>query len=92
MKVVELNRITYSALKMYHNIVIEEWVRRGYENNMELFEIRTPVEDSFWLADDRLHRSHRSNLLRKDPEFYGKYGWNVPDNLDYFWPTKEDYE
>ncbi|MCZ4650114.1 MSMEG_6728 family protein [Gordonia amicalis] len=39
-----------------------------------------------WLGDDRLHRSHRSALLRKDPDFYvGEFG-NVPDDLPYFWP------
>lgn len=35
---------------------------------------------------DKVCASHRSNLLRKDPEFYGKYGWSEPDNLPYFWP------
>lgn len=40
-----------------------------------------------WLGDERLHASHRSNLLRKDSEYYGIYGWAEPDNLPYWWPV-----
>lgn len=39
-----------------------------------------------WLGDERLHRSHRSALLRKDPERYGRrFGGERPD-LPYYWP------
>ena len=40
-----------------------------------------------WFGNEKIHASHRSNLLRKDPEFYGKYGWTEPDNLEYVWPV-----
>ncbi len=40
-----------------------------------------------WLGDKRLHDSHRSNLLRKDAEYYGKFGWNLPDSMSYWWPV-----
>jgi hypothetical protein len=40
-----------------------------------------------WLGDPAFHASHRSNLLRKDPEHYGKFGWSEPDNLPYVWPA-----
>lgn len=39
-----------------------------------------------WLGDDRLHRSHRSALLRKAPDFYGAVFDDVDDELPYFWP------
>jgi len=32
-------------------------------------------------------RSHQSNLLKKDPEFYGPKFPNVPDHLPYVWPV-----
>lgn len=80
------------ALKVYHDVVIEEWVNRGFENNMDFYDVNKPIELPPWLGDERLHRSHRSNLLRKDPEFYGQYGWEVSPDLEYFWPTKEGYE
>lgn len=44
-----------------------------------------------WLGDPRLHRSHRSNLVRKDPEWYGKL-FDEPDHLPYVWPTWQDPE
>lgn len=40
-----------------------------------------------WLGSDVLHASHRSNLLRKDKDHYGKFGWEEPDCLPYFWPV-----
>jgi len=40
-----------------------------------------------WLGDEDFHRSHRSSLLRKDPEFYGSRFTDVPDDLPYVWPT-----
>ena len=46
-----------------------------------------------WLGDSRFHDSHKSNLFRKDPEYYSVFGEEVPHDLPYFWPTKEpDYQ
>lgn len=41
-----------------------------------------------WLADPELHRSHRSNLLRKDPAYYRPLFPDVPDDLPYVWPVR----
>jgi len=41
-----------------------------------------------WLGDPDFHASHRSNLLRKDPEHYGRYGWTEPNDLPYVWPKE----
>ncbi|WP_238421823.1 MSMEG_6728 family protein [Gordonia sp. 'Campus'] len=43
-----------------------------------------------WLGDERVHRSHRSALLRKDPDFYGTRFDDVGDDLPYFWPDAPD--
>ena len=40
-----------------------------------------------WLGDEKLHASHRSNLLRKDAVHYGRFKWTEPDNLPYVWPV-----
>jgi hypothetical protein len=40
-----------------------------------------------WLGDDRLHRSHRSALVRKDPQFYGPLFPDADPELAYFWPV-----
>jgi len=41
-----------------------------------------------WLGDEELHRSHRSALLRKDPEWYSLRFDAVPDDLPYAWPVR----
>lgn len=43
-----------------------------------------------WYGDDRLHASHRSNLLRKDKIYYLQFGWREKDDLPYFWPESHD--
>jgi hypothetical protein len=39
-----------------------------------------------WL-DDSLCLTHQSNLIRKDPAFYGPLFPGVPNNLPYVWPV-----
>lgn len=57
-------------------------------------ELRTQVEleaaDALppWLGDEEFHRSHRSSLLRKDPEWYAPHFTDVPPDLDYVWPVR----
>lgn len=41
----------------------------------------------YW-GDNRFHDSHKSNLLRKNKEYYGKFNWKVAENLEYWWPNK----
>lgn len=39
-----------------------------------------------WMGNEAFHASHRSNLLRKDPKWYGQWGWAEPPDLPYIWP------
>lgn len=73
-----------SALAYYHNRCIDEWINRGYNNTMELIHFDNLVLPD-WIGDERIHKSHRSNLLRKDKEFYGQYGWTEPTDIEYYW-------
>ncbi len=41
-----------------------------------------------WLGDEAVHRSHRSALVRKDPEHYRRLFPDVPDDLAYVWPVR----
>ena len=41
-----------------------------------------------WLGDEDLHRSHRSALVRKDPDLYRPRFPDVPDDLPYVWPVR----
>lgn len=38
-----------------------------------------------WFGNDLLHSSHRSNLLRKNKDYYQQFGWSDPDTLLYAW-------
>lgn len=42
-----------------------------------------------WLGDDAFHRSHRSALLRKDPDVYAPCFPGDPDDLPYVWPASD---
>ena len=42
-----------------------------------------------WVGDEQFHASHRSNLLRKDKEWYSQFGWTETDDLPYIWPAKK---
>lgn len=75
------------ALQAYQNYTIKEWINRGYKNTMkfETFDEKELVMPP-WFGLEDFHRSHRSNLLRKDYEYYSQY-FDEPDNLEYYWPV-----
>ena len=74
------------ALLLYKNKMIEEWILRGYNNTMDMVGLPDSIDMPPWLGDNRVHSSHRSNLLKKDQEFYSQYNWKEPDNMEYYWP------
>lgn len=41
-----------------------------------------------WLFDSALQRSHKSALVRKDPEHYQRFFPDVPPDLGYVWPVR----
>ena len=78
------------ALAAYMNSCIEEWIQRGYRNTMMTEFVGFPAPMPPWMGSETLHASHRSNLLRKDPTYYGSFGWSESPDLPYVWPvTKE---
>ncbi|HVM10692.1 MAG TPA: MSMEG_6728 family protein [Acidimicrobiales bacterium] len=42
-----------------------------------------------WWGDEPVHLSHRSALLRKDPDFYRPHFPDEPDDLEYVWPVRK---
>lgn len=84
------------ALLAYAFEICRECKRRGFEDTvyekLKTYGFESSFADldkrsrPFWLGDTAFHNSHRSNLLRKDPVWYGQFDWNVGKDLPYVWP------
>ncbi|MFS0865968.1 MSMEG_6728 family protein [Microbacterium sp. 179-B 1A2 NHS] len=89
------------ALMVYQDAFVDEWVRRGFADTTRASTLAAldefPEDGAVyrsgdvpappWLGRADVHRSHRSNLLRKDLEFYRDQGFDDPDDLPYVWPV-----
>lgn len=83
------------ALLMYQEAICNEWTGRGYKDTCleksKALVTDIPVSEwsaPAWLGNFDLHQSHRSNLLRKDGEHYGKiFEANLSSDLPYVWPV-----
>lgn len=84
-------------LALYGAAMCYEWRSRGYKDSLYPFFISVANDYSAdgrnrtappWIGDESIHASHRSNLLRKDPVFYGQFGWTEPSDLPYVWPVE----
>ncbi len=79
------------ALKLYINAHIYVWVNHhGYKNNMETYHVTRAVIPPF-LSNIHFVQRHQSNLIGKDPVFYGKYNWQVSVRVGYYWYQNEVY-
>ena len=77
-----------NALKEYLNKCIDHWIDRGYNNNMEIYDVNNMVKPH-WIGNEAFHSSHRANLLRKDYEYYSQFGWKENPEAPYVWHDKE---
>lgn len=78
-----------SALKLYMNLSIEEWINRGFKNTMQLENLTENFKMPPFIGNEKFHSSHRANLLKKEPEFYERYGWTENPQDPYVWMDKE---
>ena len=80
----------------YYNTSLVVFKERGYKNNLlkhtfakdfqYKFDIDyTPKNAPWFIGNKDFHKSHQSNLLRKDFNWYNKFGWDVPTDLPYIW-------
>lgn len=88
------------ALAAYGLAMVDEWVGRGNADSTRanIAEFAPEPADGApgselalppWLGDESLHRSHRSNLVRKDPQYYGTMFPDCTAGLEYVWPEPE---
>jgi hypothetical protein len=79
------------ALSHYGMTICLEWKARGYVDN--LLPRFKKLQQAFfflpeWMGFEPFHASHRSNLLRKNKDYYSQFNWKEPPNLPYVWPSK----
>ena len=86
-----------AALVDYGFHICDEWILRGYKDTVRYWLTDFMLAHGYdkfvappWLTGDDcpLCVSHRSNLLRKDPEWYVQFGWTEDDTVPYFWPVQ----
>ena len=83
------------ALFQYQAAICNEWTGRGYKDtclqktaDLIGFDLSDPEPivqceccRPYWLGDPDFHLSHRSNLLRKNPDHYRIFWPDDPDDL-----------
>lgn len=87
------------GLVAYGLACVDEWRARGRADStrLSLLEFTGGVEPDWnvlrddgrlppWVGDEALHLSHRSALVRKEPEHYRQHFGDIPDDLPYVWP------
>ncbi len=102
--VVAMWRGRRAALVRYGLSTVAQWRQRGFPDSTaasiaefapEAVDLTQPQLAATgrlpsWVGDERLHRSHRSKLLAKNPGHYANHFCDVPADLDYFWPEPDE--
>jgi len=80
------------ALKFYFNCCVDEWIKRGFKNNMKKYKIdEKNIIYPWWFGNEDFHKAMRARLIEKDKEFY-KSKFPEDENFNngkYFWPVNE---
>lgn len=87
------------SLVMYGLSICHEWrIVRGHSDStwgdlaewMKELEMGSEeAEKPPWVGDLWVHRSHRSNLIRKAPHIYGPKFPNTIEDMPYLWPHND---
>lgn len=81
-----------NALVKYGQVICVEWLSRGYKDTCyDKITARTDITKPYilppWFGREDIHQSHKSNLIRKMPNYYKAIWPEVADNLEYAWPV-----
>lgn len=84
-------------LLQYQDAICAEVRRRGRDDGNLVKKIDLVFIDAVdymemngtpkWYGVPGFHESHRANLLHKDPEHYGQFGWTEEPQEGYLWPA-----
>jgi hypothetical protein len=79
------------CLGQYGLAICNEWIIRGYNDtcygkiSIEMNKFQDTGAPP-WIGNNDFHIAHRSNLLRKDLEYYSKFWPDIPPDMPYIWP------
>lgn len=73
------------ALRLYHDVMITEWIARGFKNTMRLYGTKRALTPP-WLERVDVIESHRAALYRKDPVHYIGFKEFAERYAGYIWP------
>lgn len=87
------------SLLEYQIAICDEWVHvRGFRDSCASQTVALLYnnlsggalinQEPLWLGDPDIHLGYQSNLVRKDPNYYGPLFPGVPDDLPYIWPVQ----
>lgn len=85
------------ALAYYGIVICMEWINRGYNDSVSISidnlieEYKLNIDEPIppWIGGP-IHSSHRSNLLRKNFEYYSQFGWSEDSTQPYVWPVGKE--
>lgn len=85
-----------AELCRYGMVMCWEWTNRGFDDSLvtqfvnlcQEYANKEQTVRPWWIDDQLLLMTHRSNLVRKAPEFYS---FNVPNNMPYVWPLMDEH-
>lgn len=73
-------------LSNYARAICEEWVSRGYNDNMlSRFTEYADAKPPTWWGRTDIHDSHKSQLLEKNFQHYSQYFTDIPVGKPYIW-------
>lgn len=76
-----------TGLMWYHNLIADRARLRGLTTELNLItEKIQPVILPRWFGDQRVHDSHKSALMKRDPHHYSIWFGDFPQNLPLLWP------
>jgi len=89
------------ALLTYQMYTVREWKSRGYKDTCwektcdvyaKYFGEHDPFDVSIphWWGDDRVHNSHKSALVFKNPVWYNQVYPDVVGEYNYYWPVGKE--
>lgn len=80
-----------NALTLYYNTIVQEWMNRGFKNNMPIIVITGKIVIPWFATNKHVNLSHQASLIRKYQAYYENVFGSVPKEYSlykYIWPSR----